>query len=63
MLAKNEIIENLYMQIDYLREKHKMEIKGRISKVPVLISVISVFFFIPMLLILILGPILLDYLG
>ena len=59
----NEIIENLYMQIDYLREKHKMEIKGRISKVPVLISVISVFFFIPMLLILILGPILLDYLG
>ena len=57
----NEIIENLYMQIDYLREKHKMEIKGRISKVPVLISVISVFFFIPMLLILILGPILLDY--
>ena len=38
-----------------------MEIKGRISKVPVLISVISVFFFIPMLLILILGPILLDY--
>ncbi len=59
----NGIIENLYMQIDYIREKHKMEVKGRISKVPVLISVISVFFFIPMLLIIILGPILLDYMG
>ena len=59
----NGIIENLNMQIDYLREKHKMEVKGRISKVPVLISVISVFFFIPMLLIIILGPILLDYIG
>lgn len=59
----NGIIDNLNMQIDYLREKHKMEVKGRISKVPVLISVISVFFFIPMLLIIILGPILLDYLG
>lgn len=57
----NGITKNLNMQIDYLREKHKMEVKGKISKVPVLISVISVFFFIPMLLIIILGPILLDY--
>lgn len=60
-LYGNSIIENLYMQIDYLREKRKMEVKGRISKVPVLISVISVLFFIPLLLILILGPILLGY--
>ena len=62
-LYGNSIIENLYNQIDFLREKRKMEVKGRISKVPVLISVISVFFFIPLLLLLILGPILLDYLG
>lgn len=60
-LYGNSIIDNLYMQIDYLREKRKMEVKGRISKVPVLISVISVLFFIPLLLILILGPILLEY--
>ena len=32
--------------IDFLREKRKMEVKGKISKVPVLISVISVLFFI-----------------
>ena len=62
-LYGNSIIENLYNQIDFLREKRKMEVKGRISKVPVLISVISVFFFIPLLLLLILGPILLEYLG
>ena len=62
-LYGNSIIQNLYNQIDFLREKRKMEVKGRISKVPVLISVISVFFFIPLLLLLILGPILLDYLG
>lgn len=62
-LYGNSIIENLYNQIDFLREKRKMEVKGRISKVPVLISVISVFFFIPLLLLIILGPILLEYLG
>ena len=62
-LYGNSIINNLYNQIDFLREKRKMEVKGRISKVPVLISVISVFFFIPLLLLLILGPILLEYLG
>lgn len=62
-LYGNSIIENLYNQIDFLREKRKMEVKGRISKVPILISVISVFFFIPLLLLIILGPILLEYLG
>ena len=61
-LYGNSIIENLYNQIDFLREKRKMEVKGRISKVPILISVISVFFFIPLLLLLIAGPIVLGYL-
>ena len=62
-LYGNSIIKNLYNQIDFLREKRKMEVKGRISKVPILISVISVFFFIPLVLLLIIGPILLDYFG
>ena len=60
-LYGNSIIDNLYTQIDYLREKRKMEVKGRISKIPVLISVISVLFFVPLLLILILGPVILQY--
>ena len=62
-LYGNSIIKNLYNQIDFLREKRIMEVKGRISKVPVLISVISVLFFIPLLLLLIIGPIILEYLG
>ena len=61
-LYGNSIIENLYTQIDYLREKRKMEVKGKIAKIPVLISVISVLFFVPLLLIIILGPVLLQYL-
>ena len=62
-LYGNSIINNLYNQIDFLREKRKMEVKGRISKVPVLISVISVLFFIPLLLLIIIGPIILEYFG
>ncbi len=62
-LYGNSIIDNLYQQVDYLREKRKLEVKGKISKVPILISVISVLFFIPLLLFIILGPILLDYLS
>ncbi len=62
-LYGNSIIKNLYNQIDFLREKRKMEVKGRISKVPILISVVSVLFFIPLLLLIIIGPILLEYLG
>lgn len=61
-LYGNSIIDNLYTQIDYLREKRKMEVKGKIAKVPVLISVISVLFFVPLLLIIILGPVILEYL-
>jgi len=60
-MSGNGVINNLYIQIDYIREKRKMEIKSEISKVPIKISVISVLFFIPLLLILILGPILLGY--
>ena len=62
-LYGNSIIKNLYNQIDFLREKRKMEVKGRISKVPIYISVISVFFFIPLLLLIIVGPIILEYFG
>ena len=58
----NSIIKNLYSQIDFLREKRKLEVKGKISKVPVLISVISVFFFIPLLLLIIIGPVILEFL-
>ena len=57
------IIDSLYTQLDYLREKRKDLIKEEISKVPIKISIISVFFFIPLILLIILGPLLLSYIG
>lgn len=62
-LYGSSIIKSLYNQIDYLREKRKLEIKAEISKVPIKISIISVFFFVPLVLIIILAPVLLNYLG
>lgn len=62
-LYGSSIIKSLYNQIDYLREKRKMEVKAEISKVPIKISIISVFFFIPLVLIIILAPVLLGYIN
>lgn len=59
----SSIIDEMYNQIDYLRERRKMEVKMAISKIPTKISVISVFFFIPLLLLIILGPIFIKYIG
>lgn len=58
----SSIIETLHNQIDYLREKKKLEVKAEISKVPIKISVISVLFFVPLVLLIILAPVLLTYL-
>ena len=59
----NSIIGTLNNQIDYLRESKILETKAYISKIPLKISVISVIFFIPLLLLLILGPVLINYLS
>lgn len=62
-LYGSSIIKSLYNQIDYLREKRRMEVKAEISKIPIKISIISVFFFVPLVLIIILAPVLLGYVG
>lgn len=59
----SSIIETMYNQVDYLREKRKLEIKAEISKVPIKISVISVLFFVPLILLIILGPVILTFIG
>ena len=59
----NSIIGTLNNQLDYLREAKILETKAYISKIPLKISVISVLFFIPLLLLLILGPVLINYLS
>lgn len=62
-LYGSSIIKSLYSQIDYLREKRRLEVKAEISKIPIKISIISVFFFIPLVLIIILAPVLLNYIS
>lgn len=59
----SSIISTMHNQIDYLRQRRMLEVKAIISKVPVKVSVISVLFFIPLMLIIILGPVLLNYIG
>ena len=60
-LFGNNIIDTLYNQIDYIREKIVLENRAYISKLPLKISVVSVIFFIPLFLLLILGPVILNY--
>lgn len=62
-LYGSSIIETMYNQVDYLREKRKLEVKAEISKIPIKISVISVLFFVPLILLIILGPAILSYIG
>lgn len=56
------IIASLDTQIQFLRDKRVMDIKEVINKIPIKISAISVIFFIPILMLLILSPILIEYL-
>lgn len=60
-LFGNSIIDTLYNQIDYIREKIMLETRASISKLPLKISIISVLFFVPLLLLIILGPVIIRY--
>ncbi len=57
----NSIIDSLYNQIDFLREKQILDVKAQIAKLPTKISAISVIFFIPIILLIILAPVVLEY--
>lgn len=57
----NGILETMYNQIDFLRDKQILEIKGQINKIPNKVSIISVLFIVPLILILILGPFIIRY--
>lgn len=59
----SSIIETMYHQIDFLRDKQTLEIKGEINKLPNRISIISVLFIVPLILLLILGPFILTLIG
>ena len=58
----NSIKDSMVNQIDFLREKQMLEVKSEINKLPTKVSIISVIFFVPIMLLIILAPVLLDYL-
>ncbi len=57
----NSILETMHNQIDYIRDKRILETKAKISKIPIKVSVISVVFFIPLMMLLILAPVIVKY--
>lgn len=57
----NSIIETMYNQIEFLREKQILDIKGQINKIPNKVSIISVLFVVPLILLLVLGPFLISF--
>lgn len=59
----NSIIETMYHQIDFLRDKQILAIKGEMAKIPNKISIISVLFIVPLILLLILGPFVINILS
>ncbi|MBE6160789.1 MAG: type II secretion system F family protein [Firmicutes bacterium] len=56
----SNIINSINNQLDYLRNKELMEIKARIAKLPTKISIVSVLLFIPLILLIILSPVLIE---
>lgn len=57
----NNVIESLNNQIEYLRDKKLLSIKAKINKMPIKISVISVVFIIPIVLLVVLGPVIVNF--
>lgn len=58
----NNIEESLQNQLDFLRDKRLLDVKSAIGKLPTKISIISVVFFIPIIMIVILAPVLVSFL-
>ena len=59
----NSIRDTMYSQIDFLREKQVMSIREQINKIPNKISIISVLFIVPIILLIVLGPFLITFLN
>ncbi len=60
-LFGNSILDTMYNQLEFLRDKQIMDIKAQISKIPTKISVFSVIFFVPLILLLIIAPLVIEY--
>ena len=58
----SSITKSMTNQIDFLREKQMLDVKAEINQLPTKVSVVSAIFFVPIMLLIILAPVLLDYL-
>ena len=57
----HSINDSLNNQIDYLIDKKVLDIKGQINQIPTKISIISVLIFLPLIILLIISPVLINY--
>jgi len=57
------ILENMYNQIEFLRDKKYFTIREFINKIPNKISIVSVLLMVPLMLIIVLGPLFIQYIG
>lgn len=56
----NNMIESLNRELDYISDKIILEAKGKINKMPIKISIVSVLIFIPLLMLIIIGPLIIK---
>ncbi|MDD3452746.1 MAG: type II secretion system F family protein [Bacilli bacterium] len=59
----NSILDTMNSQIEFLRDKQILEIKKEINEIPNKVSILSVIFVVPLILILVLGPFIINLLG
>lgn len=59
----NSILDTMQNQVDFLREKQILEVKEKINKIPNKVSIVSVIFIVPLIMVLILGPYLIEILS
>lgn len=57
----NSMVDSIYNQIEYLRNKQMLDVRVEIAKLPTKVSVISVLFFVPIMLLIILAPVIIQY--
>ena len=56
----SNIVESLSNQLSYLSDKILLDTKAKINKMPIKISLVSVFIFIPLILLIILPPLVIN---
>ncbi len=58
----NNMIKMLHQQMNYIREMRVMDTKERINRMPIQVSVASVLLFVPIILLLVLSPVIVQFL-